>query len=442
MKKLLITLVVAFMLMSLSACGDNDSSSTSHDPVADAGADQNISVNSLVTLDGSASSDRDGDIITYSWFIISAPVSSLAVLSDPSVVRPTFTADLAGSYEIGLVVNDGTVDSSEDIVIVTAATGNSAPVADAGNDQNVATGDVVTLDGSGSSDSDGDSLTYSWTLTSSPGSPALIDPMTATPYFMAASDGTYVVSLIVNDGTVDSIEDTVTVVSSTTNSAPVADAGDDQNVVVGNSLSLDGNGSSDADNDPLNYTWSITSAPVGSSATLSDNTAENPTFTPDIYGVYVFSLIVDDGIENSNVDTVTISTTPPSGYVAVNFSIDDSANPTYDDTSGLAWKGSFSHNPATRILTQDGSWGGPYPMLYDDGPWTAGGHEPEGSTAGDHIWGVTVWGLTATETQLEYGAISGSINGSDGAWIWIGNNGSVIIPQGATAAITAPGLVL
>ena len=89
-------------------------------PVADAGADQAVAVNERVQLDGSASSDADNDPLSYAWSFTSRPVGSLAVLSDPTAVNPSFTADLAGSYEVQLIVNDGVVDSEADTVSVTS----------------------------------------------------------------------------------------------------------------------------------------------------------------------------------------------------------------------------------------------------------------------------------------------------------------------------------
>lgn len=133
---------------------------------------------------------------------------------------------------------------------------------------------------------------------------------------------------------------------------------------------------------------------------------------------------------------------PPADTVAVNFSIDDTANQTYDDTDGLAWKGSFSYDPDTRMLTFDGSWGGPFAVLYDDGPWNMGGHEPAGSTAGDHIWGITVWTSNAADQTFEYGAIRGSVDGADGSWIWTGSNGTFMVTANGTTAIDATGLVI
>ncbi|MBW2171742.1 MAG: hypothetical protein JRF69_07140, partial [Deltaproteobacteria bacterium] len=84
-------------------------------PVADAGDTQAVFTNTLVTLDGSGSYDMDGDYpLTYDWTMISKPVSSTAVLSDPTLVNPTFTADLVGDYTIRLVVID-TLDGMSEL---------------------------------------------------------------------------------------------------------------------------------------------------------------------------------------------------------------------------------------------------------------------------------------------------------------------------------------
>src|SRR5450756_456170 len=137
-------------------------------PVASAGADQSVIINAVVTLDGSKSSDANSDPLTYAWTLTAKPAGSSAALTNSSSAKPAFTADSAGAYVATLIVNDGKIDSSPDTVSVTVSVDNAAPVANAGVAQNVATGNVVTLDGSASSDANGDALTYVWTLTTKP----------------------------------------------------------------------------------------------------------------------------------------------------------------------------------------------------------------------------------------------------------------------------------
>lgn len=175
------------------------------------------------------------------------------------------------------------------------------------------------------------------------------------------------------------------------------------------------------------------------------------------YGVIVGSSAGSDGSWVAGVDQQTVEIaageeglvaapslaiyfSAPAAHALVQFTIDDSSSQTY--TGGLAWKGSFSYDASSRILTSNGSWPGPFPMLWDDGAWNEGGHEATGATAGDSIWSVAVWVANDATRQFEYGAISGSVNGSDGSWIWGGSNGTFTVTAGASGPITAPGLVL
>ncbi|MBW6520351.1 MAG: PKD domain-containing protein [Desulfoarculaceae bacterium] len=308
--------LLCLSLFTLQACGGGGEDSTTNEavnaaPVANAGPDQNVATGSMITLNGSGSSDADGDLLTYAWDFSSIPSGSTATLSDSTSAKPTYTADLDGTYVLSLIVNDGTADSAADTVTVTATIVNAVPVANAGPDQNVATGSMITLNGSGSSDADGDLLTYAWDFSSIPsGSTAtLSDSTIAKPTYTADLDGTYVLSLIVNDGTADSAADTVTVTATTVNAVPVANAGPDQNVTTGSMITLNGSGSSDADGDLLTYAWDFSSIPSGSTATLSDSTSAKPTYTADFDGTYVLSLIVNDGTTDSAADTVTVTAT-------------------------------------------------------------------------------------------------------------------------------------
>jgi RHS repeat-associated protein len=275
-------------------------------PVANAGPNQSVFVGTVVQLDGSRSSDVDGNPLTYRWSLLSVPLNSAAQLSDAALVNPTFAADTKGTYIAQLVVNDGFVDSAP--ATVTISTLNSAPVANAGPAQTVLAGATVQLNGSGSTDVDGDPLTFRWSITSKPSASnaVLSDPASVTPTFTADELGTYVVQLIVNDGNLDSVPTTVTI--DTSDSAPVANAGPAQTVPLGALVALNGGASSDADGQPLVFRWSLLSVPQGSGAALSDSNAVQPTFTADLAGSYVAQLIVNDGFLDSAPSTVVIST--------------------------------------------------------------------------------------------------------------------------------------
>ena len=278
---------------------------TNQPPVANAGSAQTVTAGSSVQLDGSGSSDPNGDPLTYQW---TQTGGTPVTLSSSTAAKPTFTAPASAStLTFQLVVNDGKVNSSPSSVTITVTgSTNGPPVANAGSAQTVTAGSSVQLDGSGSSDPNGDPLTYQWTQTG--GTPVTLSSSTAAkPTFTApASASTLTFQLVVNDGKVNSSPSSVTItVTGSTNGPPVANAGSAQTVTAGSSVQLDGSGSSDPNGDPLTYQWTQTG---GTPVTLSSSTAAKPTFTaPASASTLTFQLVVNDGKVNSSPSSVTIT---------------------------------------------------------------------------------------------------------------------------------------
>ena len=275
-------------------------------PRVDLGGDRQVTLATVVTLDANAS-DPNGDGLTYAWSLLSRPAGSSASLSAPSGTPVQIAPDVAGDYVVQLIATDPGGLSAVGTVVLT--TGNSAAEVIAESDRTVPAGVPVVLTAS-ASDADGDALTYDWSILTKPaGSHASISsPAAASPAFTPDVDGAYVVQVVVRDGLrVPAIDATVFRVGGF-GDPPVADAGDDQTVDVGTSVQLDGSASADPEGHALSYAWSFTSKPAGSAAVLSSATSVAPTFTADVAGVYVLSLVVNDGGSGSAPDTVTIST--------------------------------------------------------------------------------------------------------------------------------------
>lgn len=279
-------------------------------PTANAGPDQAASVGQEVVLDGSASTDPDGDALTYSWRVVSAPPADMAMLMAAQEVQPRITVNYSGDYVFELIVNDGKVDSMPDTVVV--STNNLPPVAIAGDDVVIPVGGAVILDGSESYDPEGQEITYQWSIVSAPDvtTTALANTTSFDPTFQSDKAADYVIHLIVNDGELDSVVDEmqIQVKEEDINLAPIADAGDDMSVPVNGVAILDGSDSSDPENQPLTYAWSILSQPMGSTTVLQGADTVMPQLPIDVAGYYTLQLIVNDGQQNSQPDTVVVAT--------------------------------------------------------------------------------------------------------------------------------------
>ncbi len=267
-------------------------------PSANAGTDQAVARNVLVTLDGSGSSDPDLDGLSFLW---TQEAGIPVVLAGANTSAATFTPALPGTYVFGLLVSDSSGGMNEDQTVVTALNGN--PVANAGPDQVVPTGLLVTLDGRGSSDPETDTLSFLWTQVSGP-VVVVSGAATSVATFTPITVGTYTFSLWVDDGFGGFGEDFIVVSTTGANGVPTADAGFDQVVVKKNLVTLDGRNSIDPDFDVLTFQWAQLSGPL---VVLAGATTAMPTFTPSASGTYTISMWVDDGFGGRAVDFVVVT---------------------------------------------------------------------------------------------------------------------------------------
>ncbi|MDE2016813.1 MAG: hypothetical protein KGI57_03810, partial [Hyphomicrobiales bacterium] len=289
-------------------------------PLAVAGDDRMIAQGATVGLDGSRSVDVSGRPLAYAWTLVRKPTTSSAALSATGAVRPQFTADRPGRYVARLVVTDPDGRTSRPAYVAFSTSGRLPAKPSAGPTQLVQVGKTAEFDADGTyvpSDKMGEAT---WALVARPAGSKTELGVGADGRATLTVDvaGDYVVQVAVGGGGAgDGREGTdagaggglrfATTVVSTSNVAPVADAGAERRVVPGATVTLDGSRSTDVAGGALNYHWALISTPVGSAASLSAADAVRPDFVADIPGEYVAQLIVSDGTSQSRPSTVVIS---------------------------------------------------------------------------------------------------------------------------------------
>jgi len=329
-------------------------------PTANAGPDQEVtdtdgSGYESVTLDGSASTDSDGTISSYSWILNEVEISTI---SNPTVSLPV------GQNIIVLVVTDNQgLIGSDSVTINVKQKINIPPVANAGPDQlNLIDTDgdgyvSVTLDGSGSTDSDGTIVGYIWMEDES----LLNTTPTASPSIFVCNFGIgihHVTLKVVDDNGSFSFDFVDIYVFPRINHAPYADAGPDQlNSIVdtdgggGEFVTLDGSGSNDNDDYPYGYiaayNWSNNGSSIASIV--------NPIPYIEV-GQHSIILTVTDNGGLTASDSVMISVSPKENEIPI---ANAGGNQTVTDTDGngfviVTLDGSGSYDPDGSVVTY--SW--------------------------------------------------------------------------------------
>ncbi len=353
-------------------------------PVADAGNDQIVNEGNLITLDGTASSDPDGNNLTYQWIV---PVG--ISISSNTAIQPTFIApEVSVNQQLLfiLVVNDGMVESQPDTVIITIQnvvfpqqhfnavwTGNGFDHMninvflaqlnhvdlDAGDEIGIYDGNkcvgagtivapltqsnilpiiVSRDDGSGNGYSTGNSIVYKFYKKSEELELTSVRATYNTSDPSWTSDGKFTIGATA----FVSLDADFPV-----NTPPIADAGPDQTANEGVLITLDGSNSSDADGDSLSYSWT---APIG--IQLSSITAIKPTFSaPDVTTdtIFIFTLEVNDGITSSIADTLIVmilNTSTPENQTFENQTFDSNTDACF----GALQKITVAGNGSTVVL--------------------------------------------------------------------------------------------
>lgn len=389
--------VVAVSL--LSGCGGGGSSAPSNSNTAPklavvlggqvqagvAGGDAKASVGSDVQLNGSSSTDAEGDALTFSWSIFSKPTNSTLTIPT-SGAQVTFKPDVIGTYAFNLKVTDSKGASSEQRV--TLVVDNTPPVSNpavvvvgsvtpqpsngGASSLEASVGYVVSLNGGNSADPAGKPLTYAWTLSSKPAASAaqLNSTNSSIAQFSPDALGMYVVKMTVTNSTGESSYYTTTVTvrnnrpvaAISSNATPLAlPSGPAIRLPSSTQISLRGGASIDADGDAITYSWSLTDKPAGSAAVLSALNTVNVQLTPDKDGTYVVVLRATDpsGAYSEQRLTIEAGTYAPVAVVdrgnmttLVGEAVAASAASSYDeDGDTLTYSWALDARPASSNAT-------------------------------------------------------------------------------------------
>ncbi|MEL6450683.1 MAG: PKD domain-containing protein [Pseudomonadota bacterium] len=258
-------------------------------PMAEAGP--NIETDVLqVAFDASASSDADGDALVYTW--------DFGDGSAPRMGRTiTHVYPRSGTFPVTLRVDDRTGLGNATAIDATTVVVNARPLADAGGNRDVCSGEPILFDASDSVDPDGGLLLYSWDF----GDGTTSDLINPTKTY--ENPGAYPVTLRVRNGKGTEWGSDVDRIAALVREGPIADAGPDLTVYTNQAVRFDGSGSTDADGAVNAFSWTM-----GDGGTAS---GERPEYRFKKPGNYPVTLTIQ-GEANGNcspLDTDTANVT-------------------------------------------------------------------------------------------------------------------------------------
>lgn len=246
-------------------------------PSADAGKDAFIcSVDPSqpldVAFDASGSKDQDGDKLTYAWDFGDGQTG------EGKTIKHTYAK--GGEYIAKLMVSDSSGAECSNAVSTKTVVLNRAPIADAGSDLKICTGDTASFDASGSTDNDGDSLSYSWDF----GDGEKAEGKTVSHKY--TKGGVYQAKLIVDDGSKTDCSTASDKVLVNVNTSPSAVIASNDTASVGQTVNFDSATSNDPDGDKLGYSWDFGDGTSASGISAKHSYSKG--------GLYKVTLVVDD----------------------------------------------------------------------------------------------------------------------------------------------------
>ena len=252
-----------------------------------------------------------------------------------------------------------------DDVSVVDTTGGGVNVPPVANDASLSTAMDTPVNGTlSASDADGDPLTYSLVSTGSLGVAVITDASTGAFTYTpnAGATGTDSFTFTASDGMATSNTGTVTVTIIAGNSAPVADPGGPYSGVVGATINFDGSGSTDADGDPLTYSWDFGDGGA-------TGTGINPGYIYSTAGTYTVTLTVNDGMNDSAPVTTTVTVSNPGGgtNLLTNGGFEQGDKTGWSGSGTVVGNNSQSGSYAFKLTGNTG-----WPSLYQEFPVTAG----------------------------------------------------------------------
>lgn len=300
----------SFKLFVFSSDGRSDTDEITFNvvgqkPLANAGADQKVVLNSNVSLDGSASIKRSEGTLRYLWTPVSFPGIAAPTLSQ-TLQKPNFLADTIGEYVFSLVVSTDEFTSDPDFVKISVT--DILPVANAGIDKTYFVNSTVQLSGVLSTYPSDSVPLFIWDQISGPVNVSLNNSGSLTPSFFGERVGTYEfgLTLRVDGATSNKDKVIIKIVDQISDSLPIADPGEDVTGFVGELINLDGSASTSPTGGDLVYTWALLSGNTDD-INISNLNGEKISLIASNSGIFNIGLTVFDGTATSISESVLVT---------------------------------------------------------------------------------------------------------------------------------------